>query len=271
LCENLSLDHILYTARLERRLCLSESAECFHLEFVVEGADVFRFAPGQFISIVAEDRRGKLENRAYSIASAPRGNRLDLCLNRVEDGFFSNLLCDLAVGQTIRFEEPMGFFTLREPIADSILVATGTGIAPLRGFLEWLFPADGLDRSGGKDIWLVFGTRNESEIYYRDELDALTRRHTNFHYLTTLSRATEDWPGLRGYVQDHVARIVEERAARLGIPVAAPRPDPAIPPAQLRFDVYAYICGLSDMVTAVRQRLVAFGWHRKQIVFERYD
>jgi len=72
-------------------------------------------------------------------------------------------------------------------------------------------------------------------------------------------------------VQDHVAQVVEERAARLGQPLPAPKPDPAIPPNQLRFDCYAYICGLSEMVSAVRQRLAGFGWHRKQIVTERYD
>jgi len=261
----------LYTARLERRLCLSEAAQCFHLEFAVEGVKDFVFAPGQFVSVVATDPRGRLESRAYSLASAPKGDRFDLCLNRVEGGFFSNLLPDLPAGGTIQIEGPLGFFTLREPITDSILVGTGTGIAPLRSFLEWIFPSAGPDRSGGKEIWLVFGTRYEGEVYYREEFEAMAGRHANFHYLTTLSRAPEDWRGLRGYVQDHVARILEERAAKLGLPLPPPKPDPSIPPAQLRFDVHAYICGLSDMVAAVRERLVGFGWHRKQIVSERYD
>jgi len=265
------LQREVYTARLERKICLSESAQCFHLEFVVEGMERFSFTPGQFISVVATDPRGRLETRAYSIASAPGGNRFDLCLNRVEGGYFSNLLPDLDLGDTIHVEGPLGFFTLREPVTDSILVATGTGIAPLRGFLQWMFPADGSDRSGGKHIWLVYGTRNEGEIYYREEFEALAARHENFRYLTTLSRAPEEWFGLRGYVQDHVARIVEERAARLGLALPASGPVPSIPPAQLRFDVYAYICGLSDMVAAVRDRLAGFGWHRKQIVSERYD
>lgn len=263
--------HELYTARLERKICLSETAQCFHLEFVIEGLESFSFSPGQFISVVAKDPRGRLETRAYSIASAPQGNRFDLCLNRVEGGYFSNLLPDLAAGDTIQIEGPLGFFTLREPVTESILVATGTGVAPLRGFLQWMFPAEGPDRSGGREIWLVYGTRNEGEIYYREEFEALAARHVNFRYLTTLSRAPEEWTGLRGYVQDHVARIVEGRAARLGLPLPAPKPDPSIPPAQLHFDVYAYICGLSDMVTAVRERLAEFGWHRKQVVSERYD
>src|ERR1019366_4385809 len=119
--------------------------------------------------------------------------------------------------------------------------------------------------SQGKDIWLVYGTRYESELYYSEEFEALARRFPNFHYLPTLSRAPESWSGLRGYVQDHVARIVEERAARLGLPLPTPAPDPA---SELAFDIHAYICGLNNMVSAVRERLTAFGWHRKQIVFE---
>ena len=141
----------------------------------------------------------------------------------------------------------------------------------MRGFAQWLFPPDGPDRSDGKEIWLVYGTRHESEIYYREEFEALAARKANFHYLPSLSRAPESWTGLRGYVQEHAVRILEERAARRGQPLPAPPPDPSIPPGELRFDVYAYVCGLNNMVSAVRERLKGLGWHRKQIVFERYD
>ena len=99
----------------------------------------------------------------------------------------------------------------------------------MRSYLQWLFPADGpdseTDRSDGKQIWLVYGTRHESDIYYRAEFEALAARKPNFHYLPTLSRATESWTGLRGHVQEPLARIIEERAARLGqtLPVASGR------------------------------------------------
>lgn len=265
------MDRELHTARLVRRRCLSQSAQTHHLEFVLDEVESFDFTPGQFVSAVADDAESKEQTRAYSIASAMNGNRFDLCLNRVDDGFFSNLLIDLPVGDTIKIYGPNGFFTLREPIADSIFIATGTGVAPMRGFLQWLFPADGTDRTAGKEIWLVYGTRYESEIYYRDEFEAYAAKHANFHYMPTLSRAPQDWTGLRGYVQDHAARVIEERAARLGQAPPTPPPDPGIPPAELKFDINAYVCGLNEMITAVRDRLKGLGWHRKQIVAERYD
>lgn len=268
------MERSLYRARLERKVCISESAQCFHLEFVVDELESFPYAPGQFLSTVAVDSRGKEQTRAYSMASAPRGNRIELCVNRVEGGFFSNYLADLTdlvPGETVQFYGPNGHFLLREPLTDSIFISTGTGIAPIRAFVQWLFPEAGIDRSGGKEIWCVFGTRYPSELYYRDELEAVAARHPNFHYLATLSRADESWTGLRGYVQEHVARIVEERAARLNQPLPLAPVDPATPPADLRFDIYAYVCGLNNMITSVRERLKGYGWHRKQIVFERYD
>jgi ferredoxin-NADP reductase len=264
----------LYTARLLRKDCISEVAQCYHFLFEVEGRDSFDYRPGQFVSAIATDENGKQQTRAYSIASAARENRFELCVNRVENGFFSNHLADLPdlpVGGTIQIHGPHGHFVLQEPITDSIFVATGTGVAPMRAYLEWLFPVGGADRSDGKDIWLVYGTRHESDIYYRSEFEALAKRVPNFHYLPTLSRADDIWKGLRGHVQVHVAKIIEERAKRLNQTLPQAPVDPAVPAATLKFDIYCYICGLNFMVSGVRELLDGFGWHKKQVVFERYD
>jgi len=264
----------LYTARLEHKECISEVAQCYHFLFHVEGVESFPYQAGQFVSAVAKDQNGKQQTRAYSIASASVANRFELCVNRVENGFFSNHLADLPdlpVGATIQMHGPHGHFVLQNPITDSILVATGTGVAPMRAYLQWLFPADGPDRSNGKDIWLVYGTRHETDIYYQAEFEALDRRIPNFHYLPTLSRALDTWTGLRGHVQVHITKIIHDRAARTGQPLPVPPVDPAIPQSGLEFDIYCYICGLNFMVSGVRDLLTGFGWHKKQIVFERYD
>ena len=264
----------LFTARLESKDCISEVAQCYHFVFALQGMENFPYQPGQFVSAVAPDETGKQQTRAYSIASAARGNQFELCVNRVEDGFFSNHLADLPdlpVGSTIQIHGPHGHFVLQEPITDSILVATGTGVAPMRAFTQWLFPENGPDRSEGKEIWLVYGTRYESDIYYKEEFEALERRVPNFHYLPTLSRAEDCWKGLRGHVQVHISKIVENRAKRLGMSLPVPPINPDIPIKDLQFDFYTYICGLNFMVSGVRDLLTGYGWHKKQIVFERYD
>lgn len=268
-----ALDRQHYRARLEKKILLSEPAQCFHLEFSVPELERFDFQPGQFVSTIAIDGNGKHQTRAYSIASAPRDSGFDLCVNRVEGGFFSNLLCDLEPGQEVEFHGPHGLFMLRAPLTDSVFIATGTGVAPMRSFVEWLFPETGedraesdgersMDRSGGRNIWLVYGTRHDTEMYYAKYFEKIAARHTNFRYLNTLSRPHESWEGLRGYVQDHVAEIVKSRAALNGM---IKLPEGAM------FDIHAYICGLNDMVSANRDRLKEMGWERKQIVFERYD
>ncbi len=263
----------LHTARLATKLLLSDVAQCFHLEFAVDEMPAFEFKPGQFVSCVADDpATGKQQTRAYSIASAPRENMFDICVNRVEGGFFSNLLCDLDEGDTVKFHGAHGLFTLRQPTAEGVFIATGTGIAPMRGFAQWLFPENGPDRTENKDFYLVYGTRYESDIYYQDYFEQLAAKHPNFHYVATLSRGQAEWKGERGYVQEHVARLVSTRSEQrvlVGAGSASEAPPEQHPNGP--FDIHAYICGLNDMVTASRDRLVGMGWEKKQVIFERYD
>jgi ferredoxin-NADP reductase len=233
-----------FHAHLARSTSLSEYTR--HLEFEVEGAGHFGSVPGQWLSLTHTKLDGEEITRAYSIASPPDGNRFAFCLNRVQDGFMSNYLCDLAPGAMISGQGPFGNFILRPPLRDTIFIATGTGIAPYRSMLHWLLadPA----RHQGKHFWLLFGSRTEKEIYYHDEFLRLATEHKNFDYLPTLSRGDNDWKGLRGYVQEHVPGIVATR-----------------------IDMHAYICGLDKMVSANRELLKHLGWDRKAILYEKYD
>jgi len=233
------------TARLEHFRALSDYTK--HLEFEVKGVPRFGFVPGQWISLKSPAPDGEEITRAYSIASPPGENgRFALCLNRVQDGFMSNHLCDLPEGAEVTFQGPFGNFILHPPMRDTIFIATGTGIAPFRSMLQWLLG----DRTRHEDrkLWLLFGSRYEQDIYYREEFEQLASEHANFHFLPTLSRPGMDWKGLRGYVQEHVSGIIGGRT-----------------------DMHAYICGLDKMVRANRDLLKSLGWDRKQILYEKYD
>ena len=243
------MEHTLLTARLTRSVLLSEKTK--HLEFEIEELASFDFVAGQFIS-VREPHGDKFVTRAYSIASAPRGdNTFDLCLNRVDEGFMSNYLCDRKVGDTAHVHGPHGLFVLKPEVEDVVLIATGTGVAPFRSMAQHLFGADedGQPRHNGRQIWLVYGTRYPEDIYYRKEFEQLAAEHHNFHYIATLSRAPESWSGCRGYVQDHVCKIVGQRK-----------------------NMHAYICGLNEMVSSIRKLLIEdCGWEKKRVIYERYD
>jgi len=234
-----------FTARLTRTVSLSEQTK--HLEFELTSVSRFGFVPGQWLSLKTNKEDGEEITRAYSIASPPGDdNRFALCLNRVQDGFMSNFLCDMKEGQEIRCQGPFGDFILRPPSRDTIFIATGTGIAPFRSMLHWLLadPA----RHQEKQFWLVFGNRTEKDTYYHEEFLSLASQHPNFHYLPTLSRGGPEWQGLRGYVQEHVPGLVQGRT-----------------------DVHAYICGLDKMIKANREQLKGLGWDRKSILYEKYD
>ncbi len=232
-------------AVLTRSTSLSEFTK--HLEFEVKGSSRFGFVPGQWFSLKASTPEGEEITRAYSIASPPSNNgRFAFCLNRVQDGFMSNYLCDMSEGSEITFQGPFGDFILRPPLRDTVFIATGTGIAPFRSMLHWLL-AD-RSRHEERQFWLLFGVRYEHDIYYRQEFERLAEEHANFHFLPTLSRGGPEWKGMHGYVQEHVPGIVGSRT-----------------------NMHAYICGLDKMVSVNRALLKSLGWDRKQILYEKYD
>lgn len=234
-----------FRALLRRTVALTPSTK--HLEWEIVEGGTFEFHAGQFVSLQVP-RNGAEEARPYSIASAPRGDaRFDLCLNRVEGGYVSNYLCDLTAGAELKLNGPHGSFIVSKPFdQDIVFIATGTGIAPIRGMMADLF-----DRPSEltHDVWLLFGVRYPETILYRDEFEAWSARIPRFHFVPTLSRPPGDWKGKTGYVQRHLREIFKGRK-----------------------DFRAYICGLKAMVDETRFILKEeFGLDRKQIRFEKYD
>jgi NAD(P)H-flavin reductase len=213
-----------------------------HFVFAVPEVPSLDFTPGQFVSFT-EPFQGKAVTRAYSIASAPEGNRFELCLNRVEGGTFSPYLFTLDPGGEVEMRGPLGYFTPKQPFRDSVFIATGTGIAPFRGFMRSAAVAE-----SDAAITLLFGTRHEASILYRDEFAQFERNRPGFRFLPTLTRPSDTWPGRTGRVQQHLDEVLD---GRTGVDV--------------------YICGLKAMVDDVRALLKARGFDRKQIIAEKYD
>lgn len=209
-----------------------------HFEFEAVDWDG-AFAPGQFLSLTANDI-----TRAYSIASAPDGRRFGLCANLVADGKFSPWLFERKPGDEIEFTGPYGTFTPRNTSSDSILVATGTGIAPFRSYLSSAF----LGKALSGCCTLILGTRYESGLLYDAEWRALEIVWPRFEYRPTLTRPGEGWKGRTGRVQAHVMEALGERR-----------------------DIDVYICGLREMVDDLRAQLKAAGMDRKQVIYEKYD
>jgi CDP-4-dehydro-6-deoxyglucose reductase len=136
----------------------------------------------------------------------------------------------------------LGTFLLRQPPRDSVLIATGTGIAPFRAYLQAHL------REGSPAFTLLFGVRYESHIYYRAEFEALAARFSHFRFMPVLSRPEPGWTGRTGHVQAHLDDAIAGRK-----------------------EIDFYLCGLKAMVDDVRSILKSKGFDRKQIRYEKYD
>jgi CDP-4-dehydro-6-deoxyglucose reductase, E3 len=216
----------------------------------IDGAP-FVFQAGQWVSLILPLPEGEAR-RAYSIASRPDGSpTFSLAVTRVDGGVGSPWLHALEQGQTLRVIGPQGFFTRPRtpdaPVQPALFIGTGTGVTPLRSMIT-----DALAQGDTSPMFLLFGVRHEDDRLYVEELEALAKAHPSFRYAFTLSRPSETWRGLHGYVQTHAERLWRELE-----PHGAP---------------HLYVCGLERMVSAVRDLLrKQMGVDRKQVHSERYD
>jgi CDP-4-dehydro-6-deoxyglucose reductase, E3 len=212
----------------------------------------FAYVAGQWVNLqVAVD--GGTDKRAYSIASAPlpadsaHAHEFEVAVTRVDEGNVSLALHALAAGSTLELDGPYGYFTRAgEQHLPALFVGTGTGVCPLRAMIQAELREAG---AAGPRLTLLFGCRSQVDLLYRAEFEELAARNPRFRFIPTLSRPAAGWQGREGYVQTQLASLIEP----------AQRP-------------HVYVCGLSDMIDAVRKTLkTQLGYDRKWIHSERYD
>lgn len=165
------------------------------------------------------------ETRSYSFASAAQADGLvSFFVRQVPGGVFSTHVNQQAlIGTAVTVGGPNGDFWLRESGAPLLLVAGGSGLAPVLALLQEAAAA-GVRRP----VTLLFGARSRQDLYALDEIDALARHWPEpFRFVPVLSEASADadWAGARGRVHEHIADRMEPGA-------------------------HAYLCGPPAMVDA---------------------
>jgi len=204
------------------------------------GDTPFPVLEGQSIGIIPPgvDEKGEPHRvRLYSIASPrhgerPNHNNLALTVKREASGICSNYLCDLSKGAQVEVTGPFGatFLMPNDSSANIIMICTGTGSAPFRGFTEWRRRS--MPDAQGQ-MALFFGARKPEELPYFGPLqkvpDSLLSKH--FAY----SRV-EGKP--KTYVQD----LMREQGELLG-------------PLVQSEATHIYICGLKGMESGVEAAL----------------
>ena len=215
---------------------------------ILSSEEGISFKPGQYIQF--EIPKYKLskepEFRAFSMANPPQEKKvIELFIGRVAKGIVSTYIHDyLQEGQEIKVRGPFGDFFYTDSDRNILLIATGTGLAPILSILRYF-----MSEKIQKKTTLFFGTRTEDDLYCMKELRELERRLTNFKLVPTLSREPEDssWEGQRGRVTALIEDTIEEKAP---------------------LDVY--ICGNADMVESCHGLLIKKGIPEGQIYFDKF-
>lgn len=186
------------------------------------------FLPGQYIEVMGP---GGIR-RSYSLANADATAKLlELHIRAVQGGLMSEYWFNQAkVNDLLRLNGPLGTFFVRNVAnLDLIFLATGTGIAPVKAMLENVetFPIGHKPRS----ISVYWGGRVLSDLYW-DVASAIG----NGRYVPVLSRAPDDWSGVRGHVQQALL---------------SNHPDLA--------ETAIYACGSDAMIRSAKELLIGAG------------
>jgi CDP-4-dehydro-6-deoxyglucose reductase len=129
---------------------------------------------------------------------------LELHIRHVPNGLFSgHVFTAMKEKDLLRIQGPLGTFFLREesqrPI---ILVAGGTGFAPIKSLVEHAF-ARGITRP----LHFYWGVRARVDLYHHALVESWAQAHPNFRYTPVLSEAKpeDQWSGRGGFVHEAVA------------------------------------------------------------------
>ncbi len=221
-----------YTVKVLEKTPLT--ADVYHLK--LEKPVDFGYQAGQFIQWIL-NKEDKEIFRSYSLCSTPHAPTLDLCIKIVPGGAASEEVKKLQLGDVITIQGPRGRFVQTDTEKNQFYIATGVGLAPILGIIK-----DELENQpsadhpkGGKktkqNIYLLFGVRSEKDVFWKNELEQLSKDFSNFNFDITLSQPdSTDWDGLSGRVTNHL----EEHSA------------------EHKF----YLCGSANMVKDVRKILL---------------
>ena len=204
-----------------------------HITFDLAGGDPqLHYVEGQSIGIIPDgaDSNGKPHKlRLYSIASTRHGDNMaddtvSLCVRQLQYekegqtiyGVCSTFLCDIEPGAKVKITGPVGKEMLlpADEEANVIMLATGTGIAPMRAYLRRMFEPTEREKNSwhfrGK-AWLFMGSPTTANLLYDDDLNRyLSEFPENFRYTKAISREQNNAKGGRMYIQDRVLEHADE-------------------------------------------------------------
>ncbi|MCR4327406.1 MAG: FAD-dependent oxidoreductase [Nanoarchaeota archaeon] len=231
------MEPIKFISRLLEIEVINEETKV--LDFSVP--DNFNFVAGQYVRMAFYMDEKRIL-RSYSIFSSPfEKGHIKIYFKRVKDGYASNFLFNMKVGEEIEMKGPFGNFVFNDISKDTIFISSGTGFGPFMSIVK------DLDKKNhNKKLILIRGYRNEKSLVGEEELQKMNGE--NFVHYNVLSQPEDEKYSLKGYVQDFLIDLV---------------------PKGFKGDFY--VCGLKEMVLSVIEKLELMGVSGERIHIERYD
>ncbi|WP_458319862.1 benzoate 1,2-dioxygenase electron transfer component BenC [Mycolicibacterium brisbanense] len=216
---------------------LSDSTIRFSID--IPNRSELAFLPGQYVNITVP---GSGETRSYSFANAPHDDRLTFLVKLSPGGLMSEYLARrAAVGDEITFSGPHGSFFLREADRPVLMLAGGTGLAPILSMLRTLAAA-----GSHRKIHLIYGVKSDIDVVETASLAEIADR-------------------LPGFTWEHCVSDPASTAANKGRVMTLMRPE------QLYHgDVAVYLCGPPAMVDSVRGHITGFGIDVSGFFYEKF-
>lgn len=202
-----------------------------------------QFLAGQYIDILMKD--GK--RRSFSLANPPHEDqKIELHIRYYEGGLFSEYAFhDLKNKALLRIEGPLGQFTLQKSDRPIIMIAGGTGFAPVKSLVE-----DSLAKNDIRPIHIYWGARTETDLYFDEVAKQWATMHEHINYIPVLSEvdSTGNWTGKTGFVHEAVLEDYDDLSSH---------------------DIYA--CGPPPMINAVVESFPEKGLNRDRLFSDSFE
>ncbi|MDO5649375.1 MAG: 2Fe-2S iron-sulfur cluster binding domain-containing protein [Gallicola sp.] len=234
-----------YDAKVVDIEVMTDKIKKFRFE-LPEGEKI-NFKPGQYIQVKAPVYDGNDEEvyRAYSVASSITDEKHVETLIGFTGGICTTYMHDFVnVGDEVNINGPYGDFYYHDGDSEMVLVAAGTGFAPIRSILYHM-----KDNDIKRKARFYFGARTEEDLFLLDEMKMFEETLHDFKFMPTLSRTGEDsdWTGDKGRVNNSIEKYLEKDG-----------------------DYEAYLCGSPVMIESIVGSLQEKNVPNEKIYFDEF-
>lgn len=235
-----------YEATVESIIDLTKVIKMIRIR-LPEGEEM-TYKPGQYIQLKAPLYEGNTEEvyRAYSIASSPlEKGYIDLVIGYVPEGVATTYVHQhLKVGDEIHINGPYGDFYYQDNDREMVMVAVGTGVAPILSLLNYM-----KSKNIQRKAKFYFGAKTTDDLFMLDYFKELEESLFDFEFIPCLSRVGEDsdWDGFKGRVNNAIEQYITDGDNK-----------------------EAYLCGNEPMINSVVEALTKKGVPEELIYFDKF-